>query len=116
MSIITIVVNIKGKVASKSVEALIDTGAEGNYINKRVYKDFIKLGVSNFFEEYVAIPNSKKKVLCPAFTFREMRFSGKVFRLPEFIVVKDIDYEVVIGVEVLQSWKVKIDMALDRVS
>ena len=46
MSVITSQLEVVGKREKKKVEALIDTGAEGNYINDRLF--FGILGFRNY--------------------------------------------------------------------
>ena len=48
--IITEIIEIVGTNASKKVEALIDTGAEGNHISERSSKELESIGLSGLRE------------------------------------------------------------------
>jgi len=114
MSINTEFIEIIGTNGSKKVEALIDTGAEGNYINRRRFNEFEKIGILNFRETYVSLPGSREKQFKPAFIFKEVKIRNAILSEPEFIFVDSIDYDAVIGVEVLQTVGFLIDMKTDR--
>jgi len=114
MSIITEFIEIIGTKGSKKVEALIDTGAEGNYISERRFNEFEKIGILNFSETYVSLPGSREKQFKPAFIFKEVKIRNALLSEPEFIFIDSIDYDAIIGVEVLQTMGFLIDMRADR--
>jgi len=114
MSIITEFIEIIGTKGSKKVEALIDTGAEGNYISERRFKEFEKIGILNFRETYVSLPGSREKQSKPALVFKEVKIRNALLSEPEFIFVDSIDYDAIIGVEVLQTVGFLIDMKTDQ--
>jgi len=110
MSIITEFIEIIGTNGSKKVEALIDTGAEGNYIDRRRFNEFEKIGTLGFHETYVSLPGSRQKQFKPAFIFKEVKIRNAILSEPEFIFVDSLDYDAIIGVEVLQIMGFLVDM------
>jgi len=114
MSIITEFIEIIGTKGSKKVETLIDTSAESNYISERRFKEFEKIGILNFYETYVSIAGSREKQLKLAFVFKEVKIRNAILSEPEFIFVDSIDYDAIIGVEVLQTGGFLIDMKTDQ--
>jgi predicted aspartyl protease len=112
MSVITSQLEVVGKREKKKVEALIDTGAEGNYINDRLFLEFWDLGITNLGETFVSLPGvhgeDKKDVLF----FREIRVPNMTLSyssLTGFIVISDIDYDAIIGIEVMERVGAIID-------
>lgn len=95
-----------------TVEALIDTGAEGNYIrgNLKTKGKLEKIGYHSFAETDVSMPRRRKPELHVQYTFSELRFLGKTLLYPEFILMNDIDYGAIIGVEVMQIMGLDINM------
>ena len=114
MGIITEIIEIVGTNVSKKVEALIDTGAEGNYISERSSKEFERIGISGLRETYVSLAGSREKELKTAFIFKEVKMLNVILSEPEFIILDGIDYDAIIGVEVLQIMGLSIDMRADR--
>jgi predicted aspartyl protease len=105
-------IEIVGTRASIELEALIDTGAEGNYVrgNARTKKRFEGLGYHFFKETDVSMPRRRKPKVYVQYTFSELRFLGQILLYPEFILMNDIDYDAIIGVEVMQIMGLDIDM------
>jgi predicted aspartyl protease len=93
---------------------LIDTGAEGNYISERSSKQFESIGILKFYETLVSIAESREKESKIAFLFKEVKILNAALSGPEFIILDGIDYEAIIGVEVLQMMGFSIDMRADR--
>ena len=50
------------------------------------------------------------------YKFLELRFLGQIITFPDFIVMDDIDYDAIIGVEVMQTLGLNIDMSSDKIS
>ena len=112
--IITEIIGIVGTNASKKVEALIDTGAEGNYISERSSNQFENIGMSGLHETYVSIAGSREKELKTVFIFKGIKMLNSMLSEPEFIILDGIDYDAIIGVEVLQIMGLSIDMRADK--
>lgn len=105
-------IEIVGILDSIRLEALIDTGAEGNYIrgNARTKKGFEKLGYHFFKETDVSMPRQRKPSIYVQYTFSELRLLERTILYPEFILMNDIDYDAIIGVEVMQMMGLDINM------
>lgn len=116
MGIITEFIEVTGVWSTIKVEALIDTGAEGNYINEILAEKFEKLGIVRFYDTEVSIAGSREKELKTSLVFKELQLLGIKFAEPEFIIFDGIDYDAVIGVEILQILGLNIDMRLDKLS
>ena len=76
--IITEIIGIVGTNASKKVEALIDTGAEGNYISERSSNEFESIGIYGLHETYVSIAGSREKELKTIFIFKGIKMLNNV--------------------------------------
>lgn len=116
MGIITETVEVTGVRGTIKVEALIDTGAEGNYINELLADRFERIGIIRFYDTEVSIAGSREKEMKIAFVFKELKLLETRLVEPEFIVFDGIDYDAVIGVEVLQTLGLNIDMRSDKLS
>ncbi len=102
MGIITEFIEVSGIYSTIKVEALIDTGAEGNYINEILAEKFKKLGIiKKIYNTEVSIAGSREKELKTVLVFKELQLLGIRFAEPEFIIFDGIGYDAVIGVEIL---------------
>ncbi|EQB71813.1 MAG: hypothetical protein AMDU4_FER2C00172G0009, partial [Ferroplasma sp. Type II] len=86
----------------------------GNYISERSAKEFERIRISCFRETYVSLAGSREKELKTAFIFKEVKMLNVILSEPEFIILDGIDYDAIIGVEVLQIMGLSIDMRADR--
>ena len=109
MGIITTQIEISGKILKSSFEALIDTGAEGNYIKYDI-ELIEKLGFSETRETYYNIPGVNGKVMALSFIFKSLKIINTEFLFPEFITIKNIDYDAIIGVEIMQILGIKFSI------
>ena len=111
-------IEIVGTNSSIKLEALIDTGAEGNYIrgNAGMKEKIESLGFYSFNETDVSMPRIREPKTYIEYKFLELRFLGQIITFPQFIVMDDIDYDAIIGVEVMQTLGLNIDMSSDKIS
>ncbi len=117
MGLIIEQIKLKGTIRSTKVSALIDSGAEGNYISA-VLPNGIKpeqLGFLSYGEIPVSIPESISRELHKSLTFANLEINGIMFSEPEFIILENINFPVIIGVEILQIMGLKLDFSTDNV-
>ncbi len=62
------------------------------------------------------MPRIRKPKTYIEYQFLEFRFLGKIITFPDFIVMDDIGYDAIIGVEVMQTLGLNIDMSSDKIS
>ena len=104
MGLIIDQIEIKGTIKSVKVSALIDSGAEGNYISA-VLPNGIRpeqLGFVSYGEIPVSIPGLSIRELHGSLTFENLKLNGVIVSEPEFIILENIDFPAIIGVEILQ--------------
>ena len=115
MGLIIDQIEISGTIKSVKIPALIDSGAEGNYINA-VLPNGIRpeqLGIVSYGEIPISIPGSSSRELHDALTFVNLTVNGVMFSEPEFIILENIDFPAIIGVEILQIIGLKLDFRSD---
>ncbi|MHB1709507.1 MAG: pepsin/retropepsin-like aspartic protease family protein [Thermoplasmataceae archaeon] len=97
------------------MNALIDSGAEGNYISKILPNGLgpVQLGFVSYSEIPVSIPGSSSAELHGALTFKSLTMNGIVISEPEFIILDNIDLPAIIGVEILQMLGLSLDFKSD---
>jgi predicted aspartyl protease len=108
-------IEVKGTSKSAKFSALIDSGAEGKYINA-VLPSGIRpeqLGFMSYGEIPVSIPGSSSKELHGSLTFEYLKLNGIIISEPEFIILENIDFPAIIGVEILQMIGLKLDFRTD---
>lgn len=118
MGVITSQLEVVGMRGSKKVEVLIDTGAEGNYINEKLFLDFWELGITDLAETFISLPGVYEKDKKDILFFSEIRVPDMVVSDPcltGFIFINDIDYDAIIGVELLEKVGAIIDMGLHEI-
>ncbi len=115
MGLIIEQVEIKGTVKSVKVSALIDSGAEGNYIGAELPNGIRpeQLGFISYGEIPVSIPGSSIRELHGSLTFENLKLNGVILSEPEFIILENIDFPAIIGVEILQMIGLKLDFRTD---
>ena len=115
MGLIIEEVEIKGTVKSIKVSALVDSGAEGNYISTELPNGIRpeQLGFTSYGEIPVSIPGSSFRDMHSSLTFKNLTLNGVVISDPEFIIVDNIDFPAVIGVKILQMIGLKLDFRTD---
>ena len=108
-------IEIRGTNRSLKMNALIDSGAEGNYISEILPNGLrpIQLGFVSYSEIPVSIPGSSSAELHGALTFESLTLNGVVISEPEFIVLDNIDFPAIIGVEILQMLGLSLDFRTD---
>ena len=115
MGLIIDQIEIKGTIKSVKVSALIDSGAEGNYISV-VLPNGIRpeqLGFVSYGEIPVSILGSSIRELRSSLTFENLKLNGVILSEPEFIILENIDFPAIIGVEILQMIGLKLDFRTD---
>ncbi len=115
MGLIINQIEVKGTVKTIKVSALIDSGAEGNYISD-VLPNGIRpeqLGFISYSEIPVSMPGSSFRELHGSLTFDKLTLNGFVVSEPEFIILDNMDFPVIIGVEILQMIGLKLDFRTD---
>ena len=115
MGLIIDQIEIKGTIKSIKVPDLIDSGAEGKYICA-VLLNGIKpeqLGFISYSEIPVSIPGSSFRDMHGSLTFKNLTLNGVVVSDPEFIILDNIDFPAIIGVEILQMTGLKLDFRTD---
>ena len=115
MGLIIEQVEIKGTVKSFKVSALIDSGAEGNYISTELPNAIRpeQLGFTSYGEIPVSILGSSFRDMHGSLTFKNLTLKGVVISDPEFMIVDNIDFPAIIGVEILQMIGLKLDFRTD---
>ena len=115
MGLIIEQVEIKGTVKSIKVSALIDSGAEGNYISTELPNGIRpeQLGFTSYGEIPVLIPGPSFRDMHGSLTFKNLTLNGVVISDPEFMIVDNIDFPAIIGVEILQMIGLKLDFRTD---
>ncbi len=110
-------IEIQGTVKTVNVNALIDSGAEGNYISEELPGGMRpdQLGFISYSEIPVSIPGSSSSELHQAFTYETLTIDGLVISEPEFIILDNIDFPVIIGVELLQIFGIALDFRTDTI-
>ncbi|MHB1709679.1 MAG: hypothetical protein ACYCT2_09430 [Thermoplasmataceae archaeon] len=63
MGIITEIVEVTGVRGTIKVEAIIDIGAEGNYINELLADRFERIGIIRFYDTEVSIAGSRENCI-----------------------------------------------------
>jgi len=88
MGLIISRIDIQETVKKVNVNALIDSGAEGNYISKELPDGTRpdQLGFISYSEIPVSIPGSSSSELHQAFTFESLTINELVISEPEFII------------------------------
>ena len=115
MGLIIDPIEISGTIKSVKISAPIDSGVEGNYINA-VLPNGIRpeqLGIVSYGEIPISIPGSSSRELHNALTFANLTVNGIMFSEPEFIILENIDFPAIIGVEILQIIGLKLDFRSD---
>ncbi|MGC8657410.1 MAG: hypothetical protein ACP5RS_03300 [Thermoplasmata archaeon] len=72
-----------------------------------------QLGFVSYGEIPVSIPESSSRKLHESITFKKLTLYGVTVHEPEFIILDNIDFPVIIGVEVLQTMKIMLDFKPD---
>jgi predicted aspartyl protease len=117
MGLIIDQIEISGRSKSVRISALIDSGAEANYINA-VLPNGIRpeqLGIVFYEEIPISISGSSTRELHDALTFPNLTVNGVMFSEPEFIILENIDFPAIIGVEILQIIGLKLDFKTDTI-
>jgi len=115
MGLIIEQIEVKGTSKSAKFSALIDSGAEGNYINA-VLPGGIRpeqLGFVFYGEIPVSFPVTLSKDLHGSSTFEYLKLDGIVVSEPEFLILENMDFPAIIGLEILQMIGLKLDFRTD---
>jgi|GEM_PF-2864256 predicted aspartyl protease len=117
MGLIIEQIEITGTIKSTKISALIDSGAEGNYISASLPNGIRpeQLGFISYGEIPVSIPGSSIGELREILTFEYLKLNGIKVSEPEFIILENMDFPAIIGVEILQMIGLQLDFRTDTV-
>ncbi|MHB8360234.1 MAG: hypothetical protein ACYDAO_00110 [Thermoplasmataceae archaeon] len=117
MGLILNQIEIRGTIKTVRINALIDSGGEDNYTSE-ILPDGLRpdqLEFISYNEIPVSIPGSSSSELHQAFTFNSITLHRHVISESEFIVLDNIDFPVIIGVELLQMLGINMDSLTDTI-
>ncbi len=109
-------VEIVGSRKNKQLLALFDTGAYRNYIRKVMFDGETPddIGFHTFEGTKEIILANGSNVPGDWVRFREVRIVDAYLKNPLFIVVEDLTWDIIIGVELMQTLGVVIDPPNER--
>jgi hypothetical protein len=104
MGLIIEKVEIKGTVKSVKDSALIDSGAEGNYISTELLNVNRpeQFGFTYYGEIHVSIPGSSFRDMHGSLTFENSSLKMVIVSEQEFIILENMDFPVIIGVQLFK--------------
>lgn len=73
------------------------------------------IGFKVYSQTRVSIPGKRNTVMADTYIFIELKILTSCLSISEFIFLKDIDYDIIIGVEVMQILGLKLDMSTDKI-
>ncbi len=107
MGIIKKELTISGDKGEKNIEALFDTGASASLVKKDVCEKIATVLCSPYPFVFTLGNNSKITIKNTTTLFVDL----KGYKLAHiFLVYEDLPYELIIGADFLQRWKIKLDM------
>jgi hypothetical protein len=113
MSIIKIPIHYEGSLGEKTLYTLFDSGATFSCINEEYVQDI---------ETMLPLPRPLRVATASEGTYMEIKHAVRMdfyiddIRLSdEFMVVKNLSEEAILGVTTLQKWRIKLDFEFDKV-
>ena len=113
MRLIIETIEVIGSKKSQKFEALFDTGADTNFISDRISAD--ELGFKKYHQTYISVPTKCNSELGNTYIFNQLKILTAYVSDSEFISLKNIEYDVIIGVDVMQLLWLKLDMSADKI-
>ena len=92
---------------------MFDTCAEGNYINYKISSD--ELGFKNSYQSRVSIPKKRNSELADTYIFKRLKILTGCISDAEFICLKNLDFDIIIGVEIIQLLGLSLYMSTDKI-
>jgi len=111
MGIIKKKINISGSIGKRKCEALFDTGASACFVRENVAKE-----ISNVLKAPTPVTftlGNETTIRAEYYTILHV----DIKRHPlahMFLVVQKLPYEIIIGADFLQRWKIKLDPATEE--
>ncbi len=92
---------------------MFDTGAEGNYINYKISAD--EIGFEVYSLSCVSILTKRNPELADTYVFKRLKILTGYISGAEFVCLKNLDFDIIIGVEVMQLLGLSLDMSTDKI-
>lgn len=112
MSIIRLPIRFEGSLGERNLYALFDTGASYSGIRPDLAEEIAHIEVlpkpMHFITARAGNFLTVTQRICSEFYLEELRLSD------EFLVIPDLSEEVIIGVNTLQKWRIKLGFELER--
>lgn len=112
-------IEVTGIHKTKSIQALFDSGAYYNFIrNKSIYDEETPddIGFHVFEGKKVCILADGRTIPTDIVRFKELDINGSKIKEPRFLIMENLTWDAIIGVELMQKMGIILDMSSDSIS